>query len=99
MLRVMKKLALIIAASMMLTLPAQAACYADYKAKKDNPLQLHYGVIQLPDSACTSARAAAQAAAPRLATAGWTLLNIVSVFGDDGLNRRKANAGQYFLRF
>ena len=30
--------------------PAHAAgCYADYKAKQDNPLQLHYGVIELPD--------------------------------------------------
>lgn len=83
----------------MAALPAQAACYADYKAKKDNPLQLHYGVIALPDSACSSARAAARAVASRLAGSGWTLLNIVSVFGDEGLNGRKTNAGQYFLRF
>ncbi|PTX57758.1 hypothetical protein C8N43_2429 [Litoreibacter ponti] len=79
--------------------PVHAACYADYKAKKDNPLQLHYGVIALPDSACSSARAAAQSVAPRLQAAGWTLLNIVSVFDDRGLDRRQANAGQYFLRF
>lgn len=80
-------------------LPAHAACYADYKAKKDNPLQLHYGVMALPDSACSSARAAAQAVAPRLQAAGWTLLNVVSVFDDRGLDRRQANAGSYFLRF
>jgi hypothetical protein len=24
--------------------PAAAACYADYKAKQDAPLRLHYGV-------------------------------------------------------
>ena len=28
-------------------LPAAADCYADYKAKRDDPLQLHYGVIAL----------------------------------------------------
>lgn len=95
----MKKHALIFAAVLGMALPANAACYADYKAKKDNPLQLHYGVIALPDSACTSPRAAAAAAAPRLANAGWTLLNIVSVFEDAGLNGRKANAGQHFLRY
>lgn len=95
----MKHLALISLVVALLTAPASAACYADYKAKKDNPLQLHYGVIQLPDNACSSARAAAQSAAPRLANAGWTLLNIVSVFGEAGLAKRKANAAQYFLRF
>lgn len=79
--------------------PAHAACYADYKAKKDNPLKLHYGVARIPDSACGSRGAAAQAIAPRLAAQGWSLLNIVSVFEDAGLNGRKANAGPYFLRF
>ena len=81
------------------TASAHAACYADYKAKKDNPLKLHYGVARIPDSACGSRGAAAKAIAPRLASAGWSLLNIVSVFDDAGLNGRKANAGQYFLRF
>ena len=31
-------------------LPAQAQCFADYKAKQDGPLRLHYGVAQV--SAC-----------------------------------------------
>jgi len=26
---------------------AQAECYADYKAKQDDPLRLHYGVAQI----------------------------------------------------
>ncbi|SFR36137.1 hypothetical protein [Litoreibacter janthinus] len=82
-----------------LALPAQAACYADYKAKKDNPLKLHYGVIKVSNAACSSPSAAASAIAPRLAAAGWTLLNIVSLFNDGGLDGRKANAGPYFLRF
>ena len=78
--------------------PAQAAeCYADYKAKQDKPLRLHYGVLQL-NGAC--ARGAAQSeVAARLKTAGWTLLKVQSVFGPEGLNERKVDAGSYFLRF
>ncbi len=82
-----------------LSAAAQAACYADYKAKKDSPLQLHYGVMQLPDGACGSAAAASRVVAPRLAQAGWTLLNVVSVFDESQLAGKKANAGQFFLRF
>ncbi|SOB95191.1 hypothetical protein SAMN05877831_101837 [Rhodobacter maris] len=78
--------------------PAGAQCYADYKAKQDNPLRLHYGVAQVPDSACSKGGAAA-ALAPRLAAGGWTLLNIVSVFGPDKLDSKKASAGGYFLRY
>ncbi|MEM8979507.1 MAG: hypothetical protein AAGD04_08480 [Pseudomonadota bacterium] len=79
-------------------MPANAACYADYKAKQDNPLRLHYGVADLPQNACDPAKAAAYLT-PRLQAAGWTLLNIVSVFDDTGLDGRKDNAGDYFRRF
>jgi hypothetical protein len=86
----------------LLTLPlagmGEAACYADYKAKQDNPLRLHYGVMDVPDNAC-SVQAAAGVIAPRLASAGWTLLNVISVFGPEGLNERKASAGEFFRRF
>lgn len=78
---------------------AQASCYADYKAKQDAPLRLHYGVAEVSGAACQSKQAAAKQLAPRLARAGWTLLNIVSVFGADQLNERRANAGQNFLRY
>ncbi len=82
-----------------LTVPAAADCYADYKAKQDGPLRLHYGVIQLPDRACGSAQAARGVIAQRLARGGWTLLNVLSVFGPEGLGQRKGSAGPYFLRF
>jgi len=78
--------------------PANAECYADYKAKKDDPLQLHYGVAQVSDGNC-SKKAAAGELAPRLAADGWTLLNILSTFGPEGLAERKASAGAYFLRY
>lgn len=77
---------------------ADAACYADYKAKTDNPLRLHYGVIQVPDGACSPGAARAVIAA-RIAAEGWQLLNVLSVFDDSGLAERKASAGAYFLRY
>lgn len=81
-----------------LALPAQAAgCFADYKAKQDNPLRLHYGVAQI-NGPCDTASAASELA-PRLAAQGWTLLNIVSTFGEDGLDQRKDSAGSNYLRF
>lgn len=79
-------------------LPAQAAgCFADYKAKQDNPLRLHYGVAQITGP-CTRSNATTELAA-RLAGSGWTLLNILSVFGEDGLEQRKDSAGSNYLRF
>lgn len=77
--------------------PAYAQCYADYKAKQDNPLRLHYGVVQLQGT-CQASAARAEIA-QRIARAGWTLLNVMSVFGPEGLNERKDSAGPYFLRF
>ena len=89
---------LILAATMALAQPALAAdCYADYKAKQGNPLRLHYGVMQL-QGACQQGAARAEVSA-RLAAQGWTLLNVLSVFGPEGLNERRANAGEFFLRF
>ena len=78
--------------------PAAADCYADYKAKQDDPLRLHYGVAQVSDGNC-NASGAARELAPRLADAGWTLLNIISTFGPEGLDERKASAGDNFLRY
>jgi hypothetical protein len=77
--------------------PATAACYADYKAKQDDPLRLHYGVMELGGE-CSRSAARAEIAA-RLQRNGWILLNVLSVFDDSGLEQRKNSAGQYFLRF
>ena len=78
--------------------PAMAECYADYKAKKDDPLQLHYGVAQVSDSNC-SPQGAANELRARLAGDGWVLLNVLATFGPEGLDERKGSAGAYFLRF
>ncbi len=79
----------------LLALPANAACFADYKAKRDNPLRLHYGVAQVECDG-GDVRIALQ---DRLRQQGWTLLNVMSQFGPEGLEERKASAGEYFLRF
>ncbi|TCL00700.1 hypothetical protein BXY66_3347 [Shimia isoporae] len=78
--------------------PAAAAeCYADYKAKKDNPLRLHYGVIAL-NSGCDKASARTEIKA-RIAKDGWKLLNVLSVFDKTQLSGKEASAGQFYLRF
>lgn len=79
--------------------PAAAACFADYKAKQDDPLRLHYGVIQVSDAACGNPNRAASEIAPRIAAEGWQLLQVMGTFGDDGLDGRRESAGAYFLRY
>ena len=92
----MEKLILILA--LLSASPASAACYADYKAKQDNPLRLHYGVVELPDNACSVAAARGRIAA-RLRADGWQLLNVISVFDESGLAGRQSSAGPFFLRY
>ena len=76
---------------------AQAACFADYKAKQDNPLRLHYGVVEV-EGPCTVDAAEAQLA-PQLAGDGWQLLNVIGTFDEAGLDERKDSAGEFFLRY
>ncbi len=92
----MMRLALPFAILTALALPAQAECYADYKAKQDDPLRFHVGVAQV--ASCDKAGAAAELGG-RLAAAGWVLLEVISVFGPEGLEEGKASAAEYFLRF
>jgi len=80
-------------------LPAAAQCYADYRAQRTGPVQLHYGVVQLPAGDCGNTQAAARHLAPRLQRDGWTLVDILSTFGPEGLGSRQGRAGQFFLRY
>jgi hypothetical protein len=84
--------------ALVVALPAHAECYADYKAKQDNPLRLAYGVAQVSDGNCDPGSAANELA-PRLASAGWELLSVMSTFGPEGLGERQASAGDHFLRY
>lgn len=56
---------------------AQAACVAEYKAKRDNPLELFYDVATT-SGPCTVAAATAELRA-RLAGQGLKLLKVLSV--------------------
>ena len=78
---------------------AEAACYADYKAKRENPLKLHYGVIQIDTTPCAMSDKVNTTVAARLNASGWQLLQVQSVFDDSGLGKRKKDAGEFFLRF
>lgn len=78
---------------------ANAACYADYKAKQDDPLKLHYGVIELSDGDCADKGKAAKTIAKRIKKEGWQLLSVVSTFDASQLEGKKSSAGEYYLRF
>ncbi len=57
--------------------PANAACVAEYKAKRDNPLELFYATATIKGT-CTVAAARAQLAR-QLGAEGLTLLKVLSV--------------------
>lgn len=76
---------------------AQEACYADFKASRGEPLELLYGVAEIRGE-CAPGPAAAEIA-PRIAADGWQLLQVTSTFGPDGLEARRASAGEYYLRY
>ena len=94
----MKKRLLAPLFSLLFAASAQAQCFADYKAKQDNPLRLQYGIIELPQAACASVQAAQNYAAPVIARSGWTLLTIESIFDASDLPNRSANAGAIHRR-
>ena len=100
----MKRLFAISGLAAMVALAGQSAtaeCYADYKAKRDDPLRLHYGVIALADAVCENRPAAIDEIVARIGLDGWVLLSVVSIFGADELDdeKRRESAGDYFLRY
>ena len=90
----------ILALTVLMLLPQAglAACYVEYKAKQDSPLQLHYGIVQL-DGACPDSGTAAATVAARLRAGGWVLLNVVGLSQTPPTDTQRANAGAYYLRY
>ena len=86
------------AAALLMAASAHAQCFADYQASRGEPVQLHYGTIQIPDDAC-SVGAAAPVIAGRIGADGWQLLSVLSVFGPEGLAQRESDAGAHHLRY
>lgn len=76
----------------------QAACFVDYKAKQDDPLRLHYGVMQL-EGDCEDEAMVEEEIMERLMGSGWQLLAVDSIFDEDGLEERQDSAGEFFLRY
>ena len=76
---------------------AQVPCYADYKASREDPLQLQYGVAEVRGE-CTLP-AAEEELRPRLADDGWQLLEVMTTFDESGLEEKRESAGEYFLRY
>ena len=76
--------------------PVSAACYADYKAKQDGPLRLHYGVIELDDSLCGDRSRAAAEISRRIAGDGWQLLSVVGILDADAAERKRADCRTVF---
>jgi len=89
---------IIITLAIFLTQSAQAACYAEYKAKQENPLKLHYGIMKFDSVECT-ASIVQKKVALRLLPHGWTLLNLLTVSRKLPTTQRKENAGENFLRY
>ncbi len=88
----------LVAMLVLLAGPVSAGCYADYKAKQDDPLRLHYGTIELSGGACTKAAAKKQIP-DRIGRDGWKLLTVLGVFDESGLAERKESAGKFHLRY
>lgn len=72
-------------------------CLYAYKAKRDNPLQLHYGVIAI-EGRC-EAGAAEVEARQRLQASGWQLLVLLERVAPSKINQYRETAGEYFLRY
>ena len=91
------RIAFIVTAALALSAAAaRADCLVDYKAKRDRPLQLHYGVIQLDEGECEDP---AQAVAERIAVDGWTLLTVMDRLSEAEAEERQGDAGAYYLRY
>lgn len=73
---------------------AAADCYVHYKAKRQTPYGLHYGIVQL--SGCPSSPAGTVMS--RIASGGWELLGIVKVTTSPPTSSERRSAGSHYYR-
>ena len=78
---------------------ASAACYAEYKARRDAPYGLHYGIMLLSDGGCPGRGEAEQAVRARLQAGGWALLDLTGLSQSEPSAQKRENAGAFYLRF
>lgn len=96
----MKQIVMTIALWALMAAAGQAECFVGYKAKQDDPLRLHYGIMHVTDAPlCADAALLEGHIANRLGDAGWTLLHIVEVQQTPPTDEQREVAGDYFQRF
>ena len=77
---------------------AQATeCFILYKAKKDKPLKLHLGLMQINETC--SMKDIEIKINKRLNLSGWTLLQIVKATENVKVEKMKRDLGDYFLKY
>lgn len=81
-----------------LAAPAHAACYAEYRAQRQSPVQLAFGVAEIRGGAC-NAQAAANYLRNTLGRSGWTLSNIVSTVNSNSAPGNSGYTNGHYLRF
>lgn len=72
-------------------------CLFAYKAKRDKPLQLHFGVMQI-NGRCDPT-SASEEVSERLRTNGWNLLVLLERVEPGSEKKYRETAGEYFLRY
>jgi hypothetical protein len=72
-------------------------CFVLYKAKKNNPLKLHLGLMQINET-CTMKDIGTKIN-NRLNSNGWTLLQIVKANENVKIEKMKRDLGEYFLKY
>jgi len=72
-------------------------CFILYKAKKDDPLRLHVGLMEI-EQKCTNADLEVLAE-QRLRSDGWLLLKIVDRLQRTDTKKIESDLGEFFLKY
>ena len=91
------KVSLILSFSFFFTSVYAGECFVLYKAKKDNPLKLHLGLMQV-NKPC-SGKSLEIVVSNRLNPSGWLLLKIVNTIESVETEKMKSELGDYFLKY
>lgn len=74
---------------------AAADCYVHYKAKRDVPYGLHYGIVRVTGSCPSSPARTVQS---QIASRGWALLGVVKVTTAPPTATEVSSAGPHYYR-
>lgn len=72
-------------------------CFVVYKAKKDNPLKLHLGLMQISGQCLI--QDIEGITSRRLDSTGWKLLKIVKTSSNIDAEKMEKDLGDYFLKY